>query len=249
VKVIDALLKVDSPFGPVWRRYNGDRYGEHADGSAFDGAGVGRPWPLLTGERAHYEIAAGHLDEGRRLLRAFEACANEGGLLPEQVWDAHDIPERELFQGRPTGAAMPLVWAHAEHLKLVRSLHDGRVFDMPVQTRQRYVIEHTRSRHAWWRFNHRLQRMDPGLTLRLETLVPCLVHWSADGWRTCHDTASRDPGLGEHIVDLPTEGLPAGTTIVFTFYWTDVNRWEQMDFQVIIASMQPTGLLDANPAG
>jgi glucoamylase len=240
VKVIDALLKVDLPFGPVWRRYNGDGYGEHADGSAFDGAGVGRPWPLLTGERAHYEIAAGHIDEGRRLLRAFEACANEGGLLPEQVWDASHLPERELFQGRPTGAAMPLAWAHAEHLKLVRSLHDGRVFDLPVQTWQRYVIEHTRSRHAWWRFNHRLQRMDPGLTLRLETLVPCLVHWSADGWCTSHDTVSRDPGLGEHIVDLPTEVLPVGTTIAFTFYWTEVNRWEQVDFQVVITSTSPT---------
>ena len=140
------------------------------------------------------------------------------------------------FRGRPTGAAMPLVWAHAEHLKLVRSLHDGRVFDMPVQTWQRYVIEHTRSRHACWRFNHRLQRMDPGRTLRLETLVPCLVHWSADGWRTVHDTLSRDPGLGEHVVDLPTEGLPTGTTIAFTFYWSEVKRWEQVDFQVVIAS-------------
>jgi glucoamylase len=134
VKVIDALLKEDFPFGPVWRRYNGDGYGEHADGSAFDGAGVGRPWPLLTGERAHYEIAAGHIDDARRLLRTLEACANDGGLLPEQVWDASDIPERGLLHGHPTGAAMPLVWAHAEHLKLVRSLHDGRVFDMPVQT-------------------------------------------------------------------------------------------------------------------
>ena len=26
---------------------------------------------------------------------------------------------------------MPLVWAHAEHLKLQRSLRDGRLFDCP----------------------------------------------------------------------------------------------------------------------
>jgi glucoamylase len=78
--------------------------------------------------------------------------------------------------------------------------------------------------------------MDPGLTLRLETLVPCLVHWSADGWRTGHDAFSRDPGLSEHVVDLPTKGLPIGTTIAFTFYWTDVNRWEQRDFQVVVTS-------------
>jgi glucoamylase len=34
---------------------------------------------------------------------------------------------------------MPLVWAHAEYAKLVRSLHDGRVFDMPQQAYERYV--------------------------------------------------------------------------------------------------------------
>ena len=58
-----ALLKVDTPVGPAWRRYNGDGYGEHEDGSPFDGTGIGRAWPLLTGERAHYELAAGRREE------------------------------------------------------------------------------------------------------------------------------------------------------------------------------------------
>ena len=57
-KVIDALLKVETPSGPTWHRYNDDGYGEHEDGSPFDGTGIGRGWPLLTGERAHYELAA-----------------------------------------------------------------------------------------------------------------------------------------------------------------------------------------------
>src|ERR1700675_2190908 len=65
VRVIDSVLKVNTSFGPLWRRYNGDKYGEHDDGSAFDGAGVGRPWPLLTGERAHYELAAGRPEVAR----------------------------------------------------------------------------------------------------------------------------------------------------------------------------------------
>jgi glucoamylase len=117
--------------GPAWHRYNGDGYGEHEDGSPFDGVGVGRAWPLLTGERAHYELAADRPGEARRLLHALEAFANDGGMLPEQVWDAPDIPDRELILGCPTGSAMPLVWAHAEYIKLHRSLQDGRVFDMP----------------------------------------------------------------------------------------------------------------------
>lgn len=234
VRAIDALLRVEMPFGPVWRRYNGDGYGEHTDGGAFDGVGAGRPWPLLTGERAHYEIAAGHMDEARRLLGTFEACSNESGLLPEQLWDDLDVPRRELTFGRPSGAAMPLVWAHAEHLKLVRSLHDGRVYDLPPRTWQRYVVEHTRSAHACWRFNHRIQTVEQGRVLRLETLVPCLLHWSADGWLTTYDTPSRDTLLGEHLVDLPTESLPAGASVDFTFYWPGVDRWEHVDFRVAI---------------
>jgi glucoamylase len=234
VRVIDALLKVDLPFGPVWRRYNGDGYGEHDDGDAFDGVGIGRPWPLLTGERAHYEIAAGRLDEARRLCHAFEACAGDGGLLPEQVWDGPDVPERELFFGRPSGSAMPLVWAHAEHVKLIRSLSDGRVYDLPRQTWQRYVVDRTPSPFACWRFSHRLQTIGFGRKLRLETGAPCIVHWSADGWRTASDACSRDTGLAGHVVDLPTETLPVGTRLDFTFYWTDAGRWEQVDFRVVV---------------
>jgi glucoamylase len=141
VRVIDALLRIETPEGPLWRRYNEDGYGEHEDGQPFDGIGIGRVWPLLTGERAHYELAAGRPENARALLRTLEACGSDGGLLPEQVWDGPDIPELKLYFGRPSGSAMPLVWAHAEHLKLVRSLHQGRVFDLPPQPVQRYQAE------------------------------------------------------------------------------------------------------------
>lgn len=142
IKVIDAILKVDLPMGPSWHRFNGDEYGETPSGEPFPGpskGGLGRAWPLLTGERAHYELAAGRRDIARRLLRTMESFAGDGCLLPEQVWDSADIPEHGLFLGRPTGSAMPLVWAHAEYVKLLRSLRDGRVFDMPPQTVQRYL--------------------------------------------------------------------------------------------------------------
>src|SRR5205807_9991666 len=105
VTVADALLRVDTPNGPAWHRYNGDGYGEHDDGQPFDGTGRGRAWPLLTGERAHYELAAGRRDAAEALLHTMEKCADEGGLIPEQVWDAPDITELELFFGRPSGSA------------------------------------------------------------------------------------------------------------------------------------------------
>jgi glucoamylase len=236
VKVIDALLRVETPYGPAWHRYNDDGYGEHEDGSAFDGTGQGRLWPLLVGERAHYELAAGRTEEAEQLLGAFGRFANEGGLLPEQVWDAPDVPEAELFFGRPSGSAMPLVWAHAEYVKLLRSLRDGRVFDMPPQTVQRYQMEHAESPYAVWRFNHKCRTLETRKTLRLELLAPTRVRWSTDDWKSIQDADSRDTGLGVHVVDLPTGDLPAGTAVRFTFHWPEVDRWEGSDFEVMVAS-------------
>jgi len=233
VRVIDALLEVNTPGGPAWHRYNGDGYGEHEDGAPFDGTGVGRAWPLLTGERAHYELAAGRWNVAERLLGALEAFANESGLLSEQLWDAPDIPERGLFFGRPSGAAMPLAWAHAEYVKLRRSLHDRRIFDMPPQTHRRYTGEWTAPRYAVWRFNHKCRGMHADETLRIEVLAPSAVHWSTDGWATVHDSATRDSGLGVHLVDLPTARLRAGGRIDFTFYWPEAHRWEGIDYAVV----------------
>ena len=59
LRVVDSVLKVDTPVGPCWRRYNHDGYGQRDDGGPYIGWGKGRAWPLLTGERAHYELAAG----------------------------------------------------------------------------------------------------------------------------------------------------------------------------------------------
>ena len=236
VRVIDALLEVETPVGPAWHRYTSDGYGEHADGSPFDGTGIGRLWPLLTGERAHHALAAGDRPQAERLLEAMEGLAGEGGLMPEQTWDSPDIPERELSFGRPAGSAMPLVWAHAEHLKLVRSLADGRVFDAPPQTVERYLRKATGSVLTPWRFNHKVRELPRGRTLRIEALAPAVVRWSADGWKTTRDTTTRDTGLGVHLADLSAEDLAgaAGSAFVFTFYWPEAGRWEGADFSVKI---------------
>jgi glucoamylase len=236
VKVIDALLKMDTPQGPAWHRYNGDGYGEHEDGEPFDGTGIGRLWPLLTGERAHFELAAGRKDEARRLQAALESFAGPEGLLPEQTWNAPDQPEKELFFGRPSGSAMPLVWAHAEYVKLIRSLRDGRIFDMPSHTVERYLTEQTEPECMVWRFNHKIRSLPAGKKLRVETLEPAIIHWSADGWETSKDTATRDTGLSIHNADLATGSLPKGSRVEFTIYWPEAGRWEEADFTVSIDS-------------
>jgi len=235
VKVIDSLLKTDMPAGPIWRRYNEDGYGEHEDGSPFDGSGVGRCWPLLTGERAHYELAAGRSDLAKSLLAALQAFANPDGLLPEQTWDGPEIPERELFFGNPSGSAMPLVWAHAEYLKLCRSLTDGCVFDMPPQTTKRYSLAKKPSKYTLWAFNHKVRKMAHGNTLRIFLSAPARVRWSSDEWTTEKEQQTHDSTLGVHVANLPTRRLKAGATIRFTIYWLSVERWEGKDYVVEIS--------------
>ncbi len=233
VKVIDALLKVNLPQGPGWYRYNGDGYGEHEDGSPFDGTGIGRAWPLLTGERAHYELAAGRPQVAQELLKVMELSGGGGRLIPEQVWDAADIPALELFRGKPSGSACPLVWAHSEYIKLRRSLRDGKIFDQPPQTVERYLVKKQRATHFEWRFNNKCRSMPQGRTLRLLLPSPALVHWSFDAWRTAQDTTSRDP-LGVYVADIPASELTAGREILFTFYWQREQRWEGVNYSIVV---------------
>ncbi len=235
LRVIDALLAVELPQGPCWYRYNGDGYGEHKDGSAFDGNGIGRPWPLLAGERAHYALAAGHPDEAKALLTVIElSTVGESRSIPEQVWDAADIPALELFRGKPSGSACPLVWAHSEYIKLLRSIRDGKIFDQPPQTVQRYLVEKRVRTIFGWRMNNKTRTIPRGKVLRIVLISPATVHWSIDGWKTTQDTKTRDSGLGIHTLDLPTASLPVGGQAVFTFLWAKENRWEGSDYTVTV---------------
>jgi glucoamylase len=210
--------------GPAWYRYNQDGYGEKADGSPFDGSGVGRPWPLLAGERAHYELAAGRPEVAVQLLGVMRAQASDGGMLPEQVWDGPDNPERELENGRASGSAMPLVWAHAEYAKLVRSLHDGRVFDMPQQPYERYVRRPTPASLALWASHCRIRYVTQGCTLRVQTSAPATVLWTVDGDSGQHENASRDTSLGAWVTDLDTTQLPPGAVVRFAIREGDASR-------------------------
>ena len=235
IKIIDDLLKIETPGGPTWHRYNDDGYGEHADGAPFDGTGIGRGWPLLTGERGHYELMAGREEKAKELKAAMQYFSNEGGLISEQVWDQPDIPARELYFGRPSGSAMPLVLAHAEYLKLQRSLLDGQVFDLPPQTVDRYIKQNTKSMLALWRFNHKIQKMESGKILRIESLTEAVIHWSDDDWQTTSDAKTVDTKLGIHYADLPTMGLPKGGSVQFTFYWPEAGCWEGVNFIVKVS--------------
>ena len=233
IKVIDATLKTETPNGTCWYRYVHDGYGEQEDGSAYNGIGIGRPWPLLAAERAHYEIAAGNMAKARELLRAVEQFSNNG-LLSEQIWDKEDMPGKELIHGKHSGSAMPLVWAHAEHIKLVCSVKEQSVFDMPRHTQQRYIKDKVKSSRVIWRADLPISVLPKGKILRIETISPAVVKWTPDNWITINDTETADMGLGIHFIDLPTDTMKKGQ-IQFTIFWKDSNRWEEQNYLVEVA--------------
>jgi len=229
LRVIDATLKTDFPGGPCWRRYNHDGYGQRDDGGPFVGWGVGRPWPLLTGERGHYELAAGR--DATPYLRAMENLATATRLLPEQIWDAPDNPQAHLAFGKPTGAAMPLMWAHAEYIKLLRSVADGRVFDLIPEVADRYLNHRGRRDLNVWKLNRQFQSITAGCVLRIQEPRAFTLHWSNDEWKTPIDTASQTTAVGIHFADVPT-APGARAPLRFTFLWLDDNRWEGRDYKV-----------------
>jgi glucoamylase len=242
LKVVDAILKVNINGFPCWKRYNNDGYGQHADGSAFDGTGRGGPWPLLSGERGHYEVAlALHRQQQppTNLIKAMEHFTTATGILPEQIWDLPAIPKAHMYFGKPTGSAVPLAWAHAEYIKLVRSAGDKRVVDLIPEAAQRYSPtanpKHSKaSPLEVWNFQRPIDLVARNKNLRIVLAVPFRLHWSGDGWQTTNDTvASAVPGLGLYHVDIPVNALRG--PLLFTFFWTAANRWEGRDFQVELA--------------
>lgn len=233
LKVTDALLKVDTPAGPAWHRYNGDGYGERDDGSAYKGTGTGRAWPLLTGERGHYELAAGN--DPLPFLRAMAAMAGGLCMLPEQVWDAAPMPARGLYPGRPTGSAMPLAWAHAEFIKLAVSRHRHQPFDRPAAVWQRYRGQAPQARHAFWTPAAALSELARDQTLVILLPEPALVHIGSNGWRSVHDLRTTPAGLGRHGIEFSPGDHDDIRSVEFTWR-LDSGAWHGRDYVIAVTS-------------
>ncbi len=246
LKVVDRILRVDAPQGPCWRRYNHDGYGEQEGGGPFIHYGQGRAWPLLTGERAHYELARGQ--DVRPFVAAMEGFASSGGMLPEQIWDKRQALETTagpVVLGDPAGSAMPLVWAHAEYLKLIRSVQDGRVFDRIEAAIARYGEGPRSSPYEIWKLRRPVNEMDAGKTLRILAHDPFEVTYTTDGWRTQRTTSSRGLGAAGSAADL--SALPDSGEVTFTLYWPGSKRWEGRNFTVkITKKLEPAPIPD-NP--
>jgi glucoamylase len=236
LKVVDAVLKRDLPQGPGWLRYNYDGYGNRADGGPYQGWGQGRVWPLLGGERAHYELAAGK--DITELIRTYERFATCGQLIPEQVWDDEDRPELSLWKGRPAGSATPLVWAHAEYLKLLRSALDGKLFQRVDSVYERYCTpqgrKKVRQKLEIYSLRRPIQKVTGGETLRILDGDRFELVWSTDGWKTIQTAQSRGLGNAGFAADVDTAAGPG--KLSWTLHWPESGRWLGYNVDIEIVS-------------
>ena len=226
LKVVDAVLKIETPYGPCWRRYNHDGYGQRKDGGPFIHFGQGRAWPILTGERAHYELAAGH--DVKKYITALERFSSFGGMLPEQVWDYADLPAEGMYFGRSAGSAQPLVWAHAEYIKLLRSVADGQVFDRISVVADRYAVAKGKrtfqSRMEIYQLARPISAMVQGSVLRIMDAERFRVTWTTDNWATKNALDAKHIGKPGAYVDIVPPPDLVGS-IIFTIFYPDANRW------------------------
>jgi len=234
LKVVDTFLKVDTPSGPSYHRYNGDGYGENADGTAFDGAGIGRLWPLLTGERGHYAVCAG--EDAKPYLEAMVRMTGPGGLIPEQIWDTDPIPALGLYPGKPSGSAMPLVWAHAEFLKLLAAQANGRPAEMLEAIESRYGGKIPEAARWHWRQSSPIDTLPTGKSILIERREPFRLHFGFNGWYRASDQDSSPTAFGMHGVEIPAAELDSAKSLEFTFYFPSRDEWLGRDFSVAVAS-------------
>lgn len=157
-------------------------------------------------------------------------------MLPEQVWDDDDLPNAGMSIGRPAGSAMPLMWAHAEYIKLLRSIVEGQVFDLIPVVADRYQKHRGRKDLEVWKPIRQIREMLPGRTLRVQAPAPFQLHWSLDGWGEKNDTRSVPTDLGiEYVdIDIPRDQCEP---LKFTFFWPTEQRWEGRDYEIGIQTL------------
>jgi glucoamylase len=124
---------------------------------------------------------------------------------------------------------MPLMWAHGDYIKLLRSMADGKVFDLIPEVQNRYSGKRARNRIELWKFNCQPKSVQPDSRLRVQAEAPFRLHWTRDEWHTINDTASTMTPLGLTHADIQI-GIDESSPLRFTFYWPEADKWEGRDY-------------------
>ncbi len=207
--VVDATISQTINGNQYWFRYNHDGYGETSSGANYTGAGVGRLWPVLSGERGIYNIAVNGANGGEAALTAMTAAENGSGFIPEQVWDtsapAGDTP------GTPTKSMDPLNWSMAQYVTLLMSDARGSVLTMPSVVYRRYVTDaYTPSSSSTISYDSSQAQQGKALTIyyagTLKSQSSVDLHWGYNIWNGTTDTemVKRSDGIWQATVPVPS---------------------------------------------
>jgi glucoamylase len=150
------------------------------------------------------------------------------GIVTEEVWNAPNRTNPTFSKGGPTGSAMPLAWAHAEYIKLVRSVSDGEVFDRLDVVAKHYLNPHQPSSLEIWNFDYRPSQMKAGNTLRFLLGGNFRLRLTTDNWANFADLPATKM-VGIYFVDHKTDPREVGKTIQFTMFWLDSQTWQGGD--------------------
>ena len=127
-----------------------------------------------------------------------------------------------LRRARPA-SAIPLMWAHAEYVKLLRSVVDKRIFDLIDPVAERYRNDKPRPVIEVWKMNRQVRSVPAGALLRVQASSPFVLHWSDDEWKTVKDTASTPTAVGVEYVDIEVAASQTAP-LWFTFFWPQESR-------------------------
>ncbi|MFX1295579.1 MAG: glucan 1,4-alpha-glucosidase, partial [Promethearchaeota archaeon] len=111
-----------------------------------------------------------------------------------------------------------------------------KIFDMPLQTKLRYVEENHPSNLKIWKYNHKCSQMSLGKILRIELRAEASVRWSIDDWNTFQESRTIDTGLGIYYADIPTRDMNKPVKLSFTFHWVAQDKWENSNYEIELIS-------------
>ncbi len=221
---IDSTIKQTIPGkGEAWFRYNHDGYGETAAGADYTGAGIGRLWPIFTGERGHFAIANHH--NADNYLATMRAFANNSDMIPEQVWDLN--APSDYTPGTPTKSMTPLSWSMGEYITLLASNYHAKVMDMPEIVYRRYVANAYKPQEGIT-VDYNPANVKPGKALTiyyqgdLANANQVKLHWGYNNWQQVTDKlmVKRNDGFWETTISVPQDGKS------LNFAFTDGVNWD-----------------------
>jgi glucoamylase len=128
---------------------------------------------------------------------------------------------------------MPLLWAHAEFLKLLIARESGRPVELLQGVEQRYGGSVTRRATTWhWRDEVPVWRLEKGRALRIEAREPFTLHMGFDGWRHVQDRDATAQPFGLWSVLLAADELAQYRRLDFTRRYE--TSWEGVDHRVLL---------------